>query len=190
MIGISMRKSKKTRIKCSETHFGSAALPSCQLEISPFQAKKIVFGTVHKVWGHIFNVPKCTLRDDLIPSAAAFFNSIQCVSSETICTQWKCFKNCDLHYRRRSQCCQEGANTAAPRGPLLWEAEADLDFSGCETHRRRSRFLSLHWENRIFRGPDLVSLWWVTRFYYLHFFKSVMSKRCIFEMWTTENFML
>lgn len=123
MTGISMRKSKKTRIKCSETHFGSAALPSCQLEISPFQAKKIVFGTVHKVWGHIFNVPKCTLRDDLIPSAAAFFNSIQRVSSETICTQWKCFKNCDLHYRRFSQWnAQEGRKHSsspwppAPRG--------------------------------------------------------------------------
>lgn len=58
--------------------------------------------------------------------------------------------------------------------PLLPQSRAGMGFSSYEIPQRPSHVLFLHWENKIFGGPDLAKLWWVTCVYYLHFFNSVM----------------
>lgn len=106
----------------------------------------------------------CTLRDDLIPSAFLTACNIKVVKlfalSESVSQTVICCKT-DTQLVLLG-----GTSTAAPCAPCA-DRHWDLPASG--TPKWMSCCPFLHWENSIFRGSDLVKLWWVTCFYYFYY---------------------
>lgn len=94
----------------------------------------------------------CTLRGELIPSAAACFTNTQRLSSGSVGTEWKRFRDRDLlpRQRRAAGRAQRRRLAAVP----LPRAEGGSGSSGCGTPESTSPFLVLLREEKIFRGPD------------------------------------